>query len=106
MNLARKPPIRDTYRARFAAYGVTYHYPHTCRLSFEGPGRRATGVVTGHAEMSVEGRLVIAAIRYTDSYRQTDIGWRFALRELAFWYYMDLAELPAGFLDGFRVELN
>jgi len=101
MSVAGKPAIRDYYSARFAAYGVTYHYPHACRLIFEGRGR-AAGVVTGHAEMGVEGRLVIAAIRYTDRYRQTDAGWRFAQRELAFWYYMDLAELPNGFQDSFR----
>jgi hypothetical protein len=59
-------------------------------------------LVTGHAEMSEEGRLVVAAIRYADRYLQTGAGWRFAERELAFWYYMDLAELPAGFSDVFR----
>jgi uncharacterized protein (TIGR02246 family) len=101
MRLNGKPAIRDYYGARFANYGVTFHYPHSCRLSFEGRGL-AAGVVTGHAEMGVDGRLVIAAIRYTDQYRQTDAGWCFAERELAFWYYMDLAELPAGFSDVFR----
>jgi hypothetical protein len=62
----------------------------------------ATGDVTGHAEMSVDGQMVLASIRYTDRYRRIDGAWRFAEREIAFGYYMKLSELPQGFGDNLR----
>jgi len=101
MRLNGLTDISDYYRARFAGYGVTFHYPHAQTVVFEGQDR-ARGTVTGHAEMSVEGELVLAAIRYTDAYRREGAGWRFAARELAFWYYMKLSDLPNGFADALR----
>ena len=101
MRLAGRPAIRDYYTARFAAYGVTFHYPHAQTVVFDGPDS-AGGAVTGHAEMSADGELVLAAIRYTDAYRREPAGWRFAARELDFWYYMKLSDLPAGFSNGLR----
>lgn len=101
MRLSGKQAIRDYYTARFASYRVTFHYPHTHRITFLDPDR-AEGIVNGHAEMSVDGELVVAAIRYTDRYTRMASDWRFAERELAFWYYMKLADLPTGFADAFR----
>jgi uncharacterized protein (TIGR02246 family) len=101
MRLTGLAAISDYYTTRFAGYGVTVHYPHAQTVVFEGPDR-ARGTVTGHAEMSVEGELVLAAIRYTDAYRREPAGWRFAARELAFWYYMKFSDLPAGFADELR----
>jgi uncharacterized protein (TIGR02246 family) len=101
MRLAGLAAIRDYYRERFAGYGVTFHYPHAHTVEFEGPDS-ARGTVTGHAEMSIAGELVVAAIRYTDDYRRESGGWRFAARELDFWYYMKLSDLPTGFSDGLR----
>jgi uncharacterized protein (TIGR02246 family) len=101
MRLDGREAIEAYYTQRFAAYGYTYHYPHAATVSFESDDV-ATGVVTGHAEMGVEGELVLAAIRYTDRYRRTQTGWRFAERELAFGYYMKLSELPTGFGDSLR----
>ena len=59
-------------------------------------------MVTGHAEMGVDGQMVLASIRYTDRYRRVDGAWRFAEREMAFGYYMKLSELPEGFGDTLR----
>jgi len=101
MRVDGKAALETYYRQRFAGYGYTYHYPHASTVSFESDDD-ATGVVTGHAEMSVDGELVLAAIRYTDRYRRTSGGWRFAERELAFGYYMKLSELPTGFGDSLR----
>jgi uncharacterized protein (TIGR02246 family) len=103
MRLDGKPAIEAYYTQRFADYGYTFHYPHACTVKFEGPDE-ARGSVTGHAEMSIEGQLVLAAIRYTDRYRRIDGAWRFAERELAFGYYMKLSELPAGFSDELRKD--
>ena len=101
MRLEGRAAIRDYYTTRFAGYGVTFHSPHAHAVVFDGP-ESASGTVTGHAEMSVDGELVVAAIRYSDAYRRESGGWRFASRELAFWYYMRLADLPSGFADGLR----
>jgi uncharacterized protein (TIGR02246 family) len=101
MRLDGLPAIREYYTQRFAGYGVTFHTPHSRIVDFVSPDQ-ATGVVTGHAEMSQDGELVLAAIRYTDRYRKIDERWLFAERVLAFWYYMKASELPAGFVDGLR----
>jgi uncharacterized protein (TIGR02246 family) len=101
MRLENKPAIRDYYTKRFTEYDFTFHYPHAHRIFFDGP-EQARGTVSAHAEMSENGRLIVAAIRYTDRYRREGERWRFAERELAFWYYMPLADLPLGFADGLR----
>src|SRR5215204_1881112 len=66
--------------------GVTFHYPHAVTVTFLS-NDEATGEVTGHAEMGVDGQLVLASIRYTDRYRRLDSAWSFAEREMAFGYY-------------------
>jgi ketosteroid isomerase-like protein len=101
MRLDGKAAVESYYQERFAGYGYTFHYPHACTVTFHGDDE-ATGIVTGHAEMGVGGELVLAAIKYTDRYRRTTEGWRFAERELSFGYYMKLAELPYGFADSLR----
>jgi uncharacterized protein (TIGR02246 family) len=73
MRLDGKAEIEAYYTRRFASYGYTFHYPHACTVRFDGDDV-ASGVVTGHAEMGVEGELVLAAIRYTDRYRRTPAG--------------------------------
>jgi hypothetical protein len=101
MRLEGLPAIRDYYARRFAGYGVTLHTPHTRIVKFVSPDE-ATGVVPGHAEMSQDGELVLAAIRYTDRYRKANGLWQFAGRVLGFWYYMKASELPEGFADDLR----
>jgi uncharacterized protein (TIGR02246 family) len=101
MRLDGLPAIREYYTQRFADYGVTFHTPHSRIVEFVSPDE-ATGVVTGHAEMSQDGELMLAAIKYTDLYRKVDGRWLFAERVLGFWYYMKASDLPAGFADGLR----
>jgi uncharacterized protein (TIGR02246 family) len=101
MRLDGKAAIEAYYTERFAGYGFTFHYPHAVSVTFDSSDS-ATGLVTGHAEMGVDGHLVLAAIRYTDSYRRVDGAWRFAEREMAFGYYMKVSDLPQGFGDALR----
>jgi uncharacterized protein (TIGR02246 family) len=101
MRLEGLAAIREYYTQRFAGYGMTFHTPHSRLVGFVSPDE-ATGVVTGHAEMSEGGELVLAAIRYTDRYRRLDGRWRFAERVLGFWYYMKASDLPSGFADSLR----
>jgi uncharacterized protein (TIGR02246 family) len=101
MHLKGLPAIRRYYMDRFRNYGVTFHTPHARLVELLSP-TEATGVVTGHAEMSQDGELVVAAIRYRDRYRKLGGRWLFAERALGFWYYMKATDLPAGFADGLR----
>ena len=101
MRLEGLPAIRDYYSERFAGYGVTVHTPHAHSITFESPDS-ASGVVAGYAEMSQDGELFVAAIRYADRYRRLDGRWLFAERELAFWYYVKLSDLPHAFADNLR----
>ena len=101
VRLDGRAAIESYYTTRFAGYGFTFHYPHAVTVSFTSEND-ATGLVTGHAEMGVEGQMVLASIRYTDRYRRVDNAWRFAEREMAFGYYMKLSELPQGFQDNLR----
>jgi uncharacterized protein (TIGR02246 family) len=101
MRLDGREAIRAYYKARFPAYGVTFHYPHSHTVVIDGPDE-AHGVVTAHAEMALDGAGWIAAFRYTDTYRREDGRWRFAERVLACWYYMKLSDLPDGMASDLR----
>ena len=65
LELRGRAAIRDYYKSRFGEYGVTFHYPHSHSIELENE-TTASGVVTGHAEMSLDGEGWIAALRYTD----------------------------------------
>jgi uncharacterized protein (TIGR02246 family) len=101
MGLDGREAIRAYYTRRFADYGVTFHYPHSHTVTFDGPNE-ARGVVTAHAEMALNGEAWLAAFRYTDRYRRESGRWRFAERELACWYYMPLSQLPQGMTADLR----
>jgi uncharacterized protein (TIGR02246 family) len=95
LDLRGRDAIQEYYARRFRDYGVTFHYPHSHTVDFDGDGL-AHGVVTGHAEMGLGAEGWITALRYADTYRLEDGRWRFAERVLACWYYMRLADLPKG----------
>jgi hypothetical protein len=85
--------VRDFYSGRFVGMGPSVHIAHTQRLDAV-TEQTATGTVMGSAQMAINGRTVVAAIRYQDEYRRSDGRWRFARRTLRFWYLMPLDELP------------
>ena len=95
LHLQGREAIREYYLRRFRDYGVTYHYPHSHFVETDGDSM-AHGVVTGHAEMALDGEGWVAALRYTDQYRIEEGRWRFAERVIATWYYMRLSDLPGG----------
>jgi hypothetical protein len=80
--------ILETYAGRWEVLGPTYHYVHgtTIDTDPDDPGR-ATGVVTGHAEVVRNGQAMVVALTYNDEYRRHDGRWKFAARELGFFYY-------------------
>jgi ketosteroid isomerase-like protein len=89
--------VIDFYTERMAAFGATYHYPHSHVIEFDAddPGH-ATGMVNAHAELGLDGRTLVTALRYFDEYRVEDGRWRFVERAVAMIYYMDMADLADG----------
>ncbi len=89
--------VIDFYTERMAAFGATYHYPHSHVIELD-PGRpgHATGTVNAHAELGLDGRTLVTALRYFDQYRVEDGRWRFVERKVAMIYYMDMADLADG----------
>lgn len=92
--------VIDFYADRMAAFGATYHYPHSLviELDPERPGH-ATGMVNAHAELALDGRTLVTALRYYDEYRVEGGRWCFVERRVAMIYYMDMADLAAGGLS-------
>lgn len=87
--------VMRQYDQRFAALGPGAHYMHDVVLDLAEAGEgRATGRVSGHAELWRNGRMMVAALRYRDRYLRTLDGWRFAERIIGFLYYVAVEEYP------------
>ncbi|GIU93363.1 MAG: hypothetical protein KatS3mg011_2269 [Acidimicrobiia bacterium] len=97
--------ILDTYRARFEVLGPTYHYVHgqTIDLDPDDPDR-ARGITTSHAEVVRNGEAMMVAVVYHDEYRRFQGAWRFARREMAFFYYLRPADYAAALPTPWRVR--
>jgi ketosteroid isomerase-like protein len=95
--------VVDYYRARTAAYGATYHYPHSNEIELVDLDR-ARGVVCAHAELAVGDESVFVALRYLDDYRREDGRWRFHERVVRLLYVLPLSELTRGFAERRRVR--
>lgn len=92
------------YYERLGMMGPSFHYPHAHLIEFESD-TSATGIVTAHAEMGVEDKLVITGFRYHDRYRKDDDGeWRFLQRLSRFYYMMSHDELHDHYSDPIRVR--
>ncbi len=95
--------IVQFYRDRLGGTGPSFHFPHAAEVHFDDDDH-AHGTVTAHAEMSVDGRLMIAALRYMDRYRRDPDGqWRFAERFSRFYYFMPHDELDEHYGDAERI---
>jgi hypothetical protein len=94
--------IVEFYRERLGHCGPSYHYHHGLVITLE-DDRHATGIVTSHAELGIEGQMIIVGFRYHDRYEKgADDRWRFSERETYFHYFMPAAELPARYCAEIR----
>lgn len=93
--------IVAAYAGRLQMYTTTYHYAHTQGIEFTGPNS-ANGLVTGHAELSIEGRSHLVALRYYDKYVRISRGWVFLERKQQFTYVLPFDELATGLGDNDR----
>jgi ketosteroid isomerase-like protein len=93
--------IRAFFTNRFNLWGTSFHSPLSHVITFQDTDH-ATGILTGYAEMQIEGEYWIAAARYTDVYVRNEGVWRFAKRSPKFHYYMRLSDFPEGFKGHYR----
>jgi ketosteroid isomerase-like protein len=97
--------IVKTYQGRFDALGPTNHvsHGHVIRLDDTDPDV-ATGLLASHAEVIRDGKPMVVALRYKDSYRRTHTGWRFADRLMSYMYYVDVRDYADALGDPNRVR--
>jgi uncharacterized protein (TIGR02246 family) len=104
MNARGREAVVEQFRGRFKSLTVSYHFSHDQILSFSSDPDSATGLVTAHAEVWRNGRALIAALRYADSYRRHQGQWCFADRLLSFLYYLPVDEYAQGLGDRLRMR--
>ena len=94
MEARGRAAIVEQYRGRFAALGPSNHVSHDHWIRFGEDPDAATGLLSAHAELYRNGAPMVTALRYADTYRRNEGTWRIAERELAFLYYVPLADYP------------
>lgn len=73
--------VLDTLRAGRNAMGPTVHTPDYTLFAFEGEDV-ATGQVGAHLELSLGGKTLFGAVRYTDRYVRRQGAWCILSREM------------------------
>lgn len=85
--------IVTTYLGRFKALGPTNHFTHGHVVRFDDADPDvAYGQLASHAEVVRDGKAMVVALRYQDTYRRTSTGWRFADRLMSYMYYTEVTE--------------
>lgn len=96
MDAKGRDAVCDQFRGRFAALRFGYHVTHDHLVELDpDDADRASGVVSGHAEVVRDGKPMVVGLRYADSYLREDGAWRFADRLLRFFYYLPVDEYAA-----------
>jgi ketosteroid isomerase-like protein len=95
--------IDGFFRRSMARYDLTTHTNHGQVLDPVADDQ-VNGLVAGHAELVLDGRLHVASYRYADQYRRAGQKWLIARRSLMFLYAMPVEELSTGFTDRLRIR--
>lgn len=98
-----KQEICSFFLASMSRYDLTTHTTHAQVLD-PVSAIAVAGTVTGHAELVLDGQLVVASYRYADEYKKEQQGWRLARRSLSFLYAMPVEEMGTGFRDRYRIR--
>ncbi|MFD5812290.1 MULTISPECIES: nuclear transport factor 2 family protein [Rhodococcus] len=94
--------IREFYVAAMDRYSLTLHSPQSDQISVDGD--RARGLLTGRAELALDGTLMMAAYRYSDEYARVDGRWLFRRRDLRFMYAVPFERMNAGLCTTERIQ--
>jgi uncharacterized protein (TIGR02246 family) len=98
-----KRDLRAFFVKMMDRYITTLHTPHSHLVATNGTDS-ATGLMTGHAELSFEGTLMMAAYRYDDTYSRVDGRWVFQTRALKFMYVVPFQDMSSAFADRMRIR--
>jgi hypothetical protein len=93
--------IMSFYRERLGLYGPTYHYAHTHHFDFSSDDE-ASGVVSAHAEIGLNGEALWLGLRYLDRYARVRGRWHFQARVIKFRYVLPLPELATSYSEPLR----
>ncbi|WP_245813984.1 nuclear transport factor 2 family protein [Rhodococcus marinonascens] len=83
--------IRAFYVQAMDRYSLTLHTPQSNQIAVDGD--HAKGLLTGQAELALDGTLVMAAYRYSDAYVRCGGRWLFTSRRLRFLYAVPFRDL-------------
>jgi hypothetical protein len=93
MDAVGRDAVIRQFHGRYASLGPTHHFTHDLVLRFDADDPdRASGQLSSHAEVVRNGRPMITALRYADTYRRSADGWQFEERVLSFLYYLPVEE--------------
>lgn len=107
MDLEGRDAIVEAFRGRFVHMGPSNHFCHDHLVQFdESDPDLASGMISAHAELSMGGRALVAAIRYQDTYRRETGNWRFSSRLATFFYFMPADEYTAILGTALRVRVR
>ncbi|AWH01217.1 nuclear transport factor 2 family protein [Rhodococcus ruber] len=94
--------IREFYVAAMDRYSLTLHSPLSDQICVDGDTAR--GLLTGRAELALDGTLVMAAYRYSDEYVRDRDRWLFRRRSLRFMYAVPFEKMNAGLCTTERIQ--
>ena len=92
-----EPALRTFYRS---IHQICGH-----RIEFDDPDH-AHGVVYCRAEHEADGKWIVMAIAYSDSYERRDGEWHFVRRQEKHWYAADWQERPTAPFTGWAAHPN
>jgi ketosteroid isomerase-like protein len=85
--------IKKWYGRSLERYGTTIHFVGNHVIDFLSADE-ATGVVTCHDELEMNGEWHLGKIQYWDQYVRRDGAWYFQRRKLQRWYLADTSTRP------------
>jgi ketosteroid isomerase-like protein len=88
-------PLKAHYEQLCRGWGFTVHQVFQQAIDFESPDR-AMGHVYCKAEHEIDGRFVVAMLRYRDRYERRDGRWYFRWRQTPMWYVTEINDPPVG----------
>jgi ketosteroid isomerase-like protein len=88
-------PLRAHYERMCRGWGYTVHQVFQQAIDFES-NDKAMGHVYCKAEHEIDGKFVVAMLRYLDRYERRDDRWYFRWRRTPMWYVTEVRDGPVG----------